>query len=114
MRVKLVIFLFTMCFWLSACNEKFNKEKWEEGDGINYTYRNAMIDDLLKNYHLKNLSYDELVQIIGEPDQKDSVHASYNLIVKYDMIDPIYSKYLNCSFNADSIITNAEVKEWKK
>jgi hypothetical protein len=87
---------------------------WLDGDGVYYTYRDDMVDDLLKSHRLVGLSYHQLIQLLGEPSGKDSTSVSYEVKVKYDMIDPVYLKDLLFNFNKDSIITKAEIKEWKK
>lgn len=43
---------------------KFDIEKWnDDADCGSFLYRNAMIDDLLNNYHLKGKTVEEITQI---------------------------------------------------
>ena len=59
------------CLLLLSCKQKFDKTMWIDGDGVYYTYRNDMVDDLLQNHRLVGLSYHQLTQLLGEPGGKD-------------------------------------------
>jgi hypothetical protein len=76
-----------------------------------------MAEDLLKNHRLIGLTNKQMYQLLGRPWSNyysDSVKKPYQLKVEYDMIDPISGKDLIITFNKDSIITHAEIKEWHK
>lgn len=95
---------------------KFNKTKWESvGDLESYPYREDMLSDLIQHHKIKGLTYRQLIDSLGEPenygDLKDSVR--YDIIVNYGYLDPKSGKYLAIGFNKDSITTGFKVVEWK-
>jgi hypothetical protein len=114
---KYVIFIGVLILFTS-CNLKFDKNKWMIKEDIGYKYRNDMLDDLIKNHKIKGLRYNELADLIGEPDKNmvgDSECIYYPIIDKYGFdIDPVYSKTLEIWLNKDSIVTKFEVFEHKK
>ena len=105
---------------LFACRrkEKFDKRKWAEvADLMTFPNRKYMIDDLVKNYHLKGKTYHQLVELLGSPQsQLDStLHVYYDIDVDYGSdIDPIYTKIISFDFSKDSVVTNYEVQEWRR
>ena len=116
MKKNLSILLgIAICILLTNCNQKFNKSKWIDGDGVNYAYRNSMVNSLLENYNLKGLNYQEIKTLLGEADGKDSTHIWYDIKVDYGSdIDPVYIKTLILRMGEDSVVKDLEVKEWKK
>lgn len=113
MKIQPVIFLI-LCIILIGCSEKFDKQRWTEGDGTSFSYRDDMLDDLLTNHKLIGLNYHQLVNLLGDPQGKDSSSIFYDIKIKYDMIDPVYSKDLKIYMNKDSVVSKVEIKEWKK
>jgi len=120
--VKKIITITLILFGsLSACKErviKFNKIGWSEFEDGLPILREKMIDDLLKNHVLKGLSYKQLVDTVGTPNEQsilgfDSV--SYIILLDYGHdIDPVHTKTLRFYFDKDSIITNWKIIEQKK
>ena len=82
-----------------------------------YPNRDKMLNDLIKNHKLKGLTYRQLVEQIGEPEQNvsgDSNTVYYNIVTDYGHdIDPIYSKTLQLGFDKDSIIIDFKIIETK-
>ena len=98
---------------------KFNKGRWEEfndSDGGEYPYRDRMLNDLVKNHKLKDLTYQQLIDSLGAPgnfgDNGNTVR--YEIITGFESdIDPTYGKNLNLTLGADSIVTSYKILEWK-
>lgn len=118
----IVIFLFIFLITLFACNNtlfdkiKFNKPQWDSvGDLESYPYREAMLPDLIQHHKIKGLTYRQLIDSLGEPenygDVKDSLR--YDIIVNFGYLDPKSGKYLSIGFDEDSIVTGFKVVEWK-
>lgn len=103
--------------YFSSCQAKFDKVKWRTRE---YTEappegRKRMLNDLITNYKLKGLKKSELVDLLGEPNYGDDSMISYLIEEDYGTdIDPIYTKFLQFTFNKDSIIEGFRVDEWKK
>lgn len=97
---------------------KFNRTQWDDGDIEIYPYRDAMLNNLLKNYHLKGMSYRQLTKLLGEPNRWENVNIdSPYYVINTDYgndIDPVYTKTLTVFLNKDSVVADYKVKEWKK
>ncbi len=52
----------------SKLEMKFERTKWDAKDGVNYTYRSQMINDLLDNFNWPGLRKDAVITLLGEPD----------------------------------------------
>src|SRR4051812_17804874 len=110
-----VIFLMSICFASCNSNEKFDKAKWQEqGDLRIYTHRKSMLNDLTKNHKLTGLSYRQLINLIGEPEnhndkEKDIVY--YEIETDYgNDVDPVYIKTLQLKLTKDSTIESFTIK----
>jgi hypothetical protein len=95
---------------------KFDKVEWDEGDDISSppSARNKMLTDLIENHRLKGLKYNEVINLLGQPNAHDSTSFSYDIVIKYDVIDPYYVKSLWFNFSKDSVVTDFHVEEWEK
>ncbi len=113
----LLIFSLILLFCFSACvrQEKFNKQDWLGADAVD-PERESITDHLLKNYKIIGSSHNEIIQLLGEPAFEDSTGMFYTLSTEYKYlgIDPVSGKNLELKINKDSIITKAEVKDWKR
>ncbi|MFI5136911.1 MAG: hypothetical protein ACHQIM_03730 [Sphingobacteriales bacterium] len=107
---------------LIGCNNitqsgiKFNKSQWDSiGDIQSHPNREIMLEDLIEHHKIKGLTYHELIDSLGEPENyghtKDSIY--YDIVVNYGYLDPKSGKYLAVGFNKDSIATGFKVVEWK-
>ena len=113
--------IFLVSIFLTSCNsnKKFDKTKWQEqGDLKMYTHRKSMLNDLTKNHKLTGLTYRQLVNLIGEPENysdNESNIVYYEIETDYGFdIDPVYTKTLELKLTKDSIVDNFSIKEWKK
>jgi hypothetical protein len=73
---------------------KFNIHKWnDESDRIFYNNRNAMLDDLLNNYHLKGKSVEEITALFEYFDSTNNI-ISFEVHQEWKGMDPSYTKFL--------------------
>ena len=95
---------------------KFDKVNWNEGYEVEAPppSRNRMLNDLVQNHKLKGLKYNEVVQMLGDPNTHDSTTFTYDIKVEHSGIDVVYIKYLEFDFSKDSVITGFYVREQKK
>jgi hypothetical protein len=122
MRNNYPIIIFVFIFILFSCKgrhnqEKFDTAKWTEQEDPLFPpkQRQLMLDDLITNHKLEGLTYQQLIGILGIPDNKDDTSLSYKIIVDYSKdIDPVYTKDLDFSFSKDSLIKSFRILEWKK
>ena len=117
--MKNFMIIFCLCF-LSACGNDqldFEKAKWNETvDGF-YKFRESMANDLMKNHLVKGMTYQELTDLIGEPENFANLKENtigYTLMVYYGWnIDPVETKTLMIELTADSLVQDFNIKHWK-
>ena len=102
----LIILAFTAC----KRNRKFDRDKWNEGDGLTFSYREGMVDDLLKNNKLKGLKYQDVVHLLHRPQQSDRAQMTYEITEIYKPGKPRYVKQLILSMK-DSVVTDVKIYE---
>ena len=74
-----------------------------------YLYRNKMITDLLENYTLKGVKQDSILNMLGEPNRRDSLYFFYIVDQKlFANFFPLYTKSLVIKLAGDSTV------EWRK
>lgn len=120
MKINKLAFL-AILFVISSCAKtdvKFNKQLWNKNfDGF-YEHRENMVNDLLKSHLKKGMTYEELTDLIGEPQNYENLKnntITYSIMEDYGWdIDPVESKTLNIKLSEDSLVENFEVKHWKR
>ena len=98
---------------------KFDAKKWNDTeDNLTFEYRDAMLNDLLENYHLKGRNIDEMEKIFGKIDEHnfsdEENRLCFQVLQKWNGIDPVYTKYLNLKFNQNGIIDSIYTTEYKR
>lgn len=113
--------LLIICLFLgTSCQRdlgiKFNKAGWNTKDDFDYPNRELMVNDLVKNHQLKGLTYQQLLDSVGQLSLDTATHEGYyDIVIDFGSdIDPVYTKDLVVKFNKDSVVTGFEIKEWKK
>lgn len=108
-----------MVFCMSACrwHTRFEKQKWNERDPAGlYPNRRAMLHDLMQ-HHLKGLSYQQVVSLIGEPDGKqkqDPGKLWYNIEKEFNANGkPVYIKNLLIRMGRDSVVYRVGIEVMK-
>jgi len=108
--------LLIRCNNISLNNVKFDKAQWDyTGDLNSHPNRENMLEDLTRHHKIKGLTYHQLIDSLGQPDNygntKDSIY--YDIVVNYGYLDPKSGKYLAIGFSHDSIAIGFKVVEWK-
>lgn len=111
---------------ISACGKKdreFTRELWSYGDGLEYPNRESILGDLLANHKIVGLNHYQLIQLLGNPQDRDvkNFKYSYQIInngTEYNpKKNPVYKKDLLIYFSKDSIVTKTDLAEknqkWK-
>lgn len=102
---------------LTGCGRgsKFDRQKWAYTDGLEYSLRNNIVDDLMKNHHIKGLTYKQVIDSLGSPQRRDSLKFTYQILdnsFEYQRKKPIHKKSLIVYFGKDSIANRFEVYEF--
>ena len=93
---------------------KFDIEKWNDESDRGYYYnRNAMLDDLMNNYHLKGKTVDEITAMFHYFDSTDN-NISFEVYQEWKGIDPSYTKYLNLRLNKNKIVDSVYIDEFRR
>ena len=114
MMKNFVILFVVLLLGLNSCTKEipFEKEKWLIKEDFEYPYREKMITDLLDKHNLKGFSYQQIVDLLGEPDKTMPSTVTYPIRQDYGTdIDPIYSKYLEFRLDQDSVVIDFKLKE---
>lgn len=64
--ISILISILIVLFAISYNNSKFTTENWISNPSLRY----KMIETLEENYHLQGKTYQEIIDILGEPDEK--------------------------------------------
>jgi outer membrane protein assembly factor BamE (lipoprotein component of BamABCDE complex) len=110
-----VILLLTAC---SISELKFDKSGWNEKSDISFINRENMVNDLMMNHLRKGMSYNEVISLIGQPENYNDVKEKsicYEIMEYYGFdIDPIETKTLIIEMSKDSIVLDFKLDHWKK
>lgn len=111
-------FYFILIISCTLNQEKYNKKKWNLKDDVGYySYREPMLNDLLKNHKIKGLNINELNNLFGkieiDPTNKNKIF--FNIVTDYGWdIDPVYTKDLILILNQNQIVIDYKIIEWNK
>jgi len=117
LSVSLLLYTLLACCNVTSNNEmKFDKVKWDSvGDLRSYPSRQDMFKDLITHHQIKGLTYNQIIDSLGEPENYQDKGDSlvYDIVVNYGYLDPKSGTYLAIGFNKDSITTGFRVVQWK-
>lgn len=94
---------------------KFNKDDWNHRSFRGpYDRRYDMLDDLLKNYHLKGMKVYQLKELLGSSDvevftENDTLQIKMNVFTEQGW-RPAKTKNLIVYLDKDSVVTSYKVK----
>ena len=115
--MKILTFLILIVSSCGTNDEKFDKLTWNDKDDIFFANRKSMVNDLMKNHLHKGLTYKELVELLGEPENyadEKSNKIAYEIEVDYGSdIDPVAGSDLIIELSKDSTVVNCELVKWK-
>jgi hypothetical protein len=98
----------------------FNKGLWEKYEDLNYPdvqypYRDQMLNDLVEHHQLKQLTYQQLLDSLGEPANYGEPDDTIRYLISEGFesdIDPVHGKTLDLTLGPDSVVTSYKVSEW--
>jgi hypothetical protein len=113
---KVWLIYFFAVIAISGCHQmqKFDREKWNSGDGLDYPMRDDIVDDLVQNHKLKGLKYWGVIHLLKYPQSRDSVSFSYQIISTYtNTFKHNHIKNLVLYMGKDSIISRVAIYDNK-
>lgn len=105
----LIILFFSLRGKISG--EKFNSEKWKNADfklEENWSIRWDMMNSLRNENELIGKTYDEIIRILGKPDDETENELYYNLGYTGNGIN---TGNLTIEIDEERIVTKIEVRE---
>lgn len=118
--LRCIVILFISILIFASCESsemKFNKSKWEEQSDGFYEHREKMVNDLTKNHLRKGMTYEELVNMLGTPENYADMEINtivYTIMEYYGSnIDPIETKTLRIKLTKDSLVEDYKIIHWK-
>ena len=85
------------------------------GNGLSYTMRDKILEDLTTNYKLVGMTYKDVIRLLGKPDDIGTLKTSYDIINNEAIYNPknkpLYRKNLEFYFNKDSVVIRFNVYE---
>ncbi|MFC7772977.1 hypothetical protein [Flavobacterium sp. GCM10027622] len=114
----IIFIIISISFSCDSRDKKFNKAGWEERiDGF-YTNREQMVDDIIKNYLHKGMSYDKIINLLGEPENYEDTEPNtmqYEIMKDFGWdIDPVEIKTLVLRISKDSTYLDYKIEHWEK
>ena len=113
---KVLIIAFSLLYL--ACNDSsnneslnqdiaFNETKWKTKEGMDYPYRESMLNDLVYNDDFRKLKTNELIDLLGQPDyyREDSSYLYYRIDETRLAYWKLHTKTLVIKTAEDSTIT---------
>ncbi len=102
---------------------EFTRDAWSYGDGLEYPSRDAILEDLLAKHKLEGLTHYQVIQLLGSPQDRDTINFKYTYQIVNTGVDynpkknPVYKKDLVLYFSKDSVVTKRAIVEknqkWK-
>ncbi len=90
---------------------KFDKTKWGTKEDSEYPYREQMLHDIVYNDAIRELTKDELLELLGEPDRSNKGHLYYLISQKKLGFWPIKTKTLVIKLTEDNSIEWIKIHE---
>jgi len=89
--LRLVIFLMFTTSFYTGCRDsdksikqidkevvtKFDKTLWLKQEGVNYPYREDMLNDVVYNDTIRQLTKDQVIELLGPPNSINENHLYY-------------------------------------
>ena len=112
-RFIIVFALISALLFGCASKLKFDRDGWNDGDGIIFPNRYAMVDDLLATHKFVGQKFNNVVGLLHWPDRfsRDSLTFHYEIQRKMSGVDTMFTQNLVFTQRKDSVITSVKITE---
>lgn len=110
----IIVLTLTSAFLFGCASKlKFDRDGWNDGDGIVFNNRYSMLDDLLATHNFVGLKFNNVVGLLHWPDRfsRDSLTFHYEIQRKMSGVDTMFTQNLVFTQRKDSTITSVKVTE---
>lgn len=120
-RDTIVFLIIGFIMILSSCGNhaRFDSALWKQYSDLDaYPDRESMLKDLVENRELIGLSFDTVIDSLGQPEKYASSGKNelwYPVTIDYGSdIDPVYTKHLVLTVTNDSLVHAVDIREWRR
>jgi len=89
----------------------FDKTKWRVKEGLNYPYRDQMLNSIAYNDTVRALNKDEILDLLGAPDRRNDGYLYYMISQRHLGFWPLHTKTLVIKLSEDSTIDWIKIHE---
>jgi hypothetical protein len=120
-RIQIKLYLIILITTCLACNSEkkepintddfniaFDKIKWQVKEGLDYPFRDQMLNDIVYNDSIRALDKPEIFELLGEPNRINEGHLYYMVTQKRIGLLPLTTKTMVIKLTEDNKI------EWIK
>lgn len=89
----------------------FDKTKWKFKEGLDYPYRDKMLNSIVYNDTVRALNKDEILDLLGEPDRSNDGYLYYMISQRRLGFWPLHTKTLVIKLSGDTTIDWIKIHE---
>jgi len=89
----------------------FDETKWKTQKGLDFPYRDSMLENLMSNQLIRAYHKDEMLELLGEPGRMDGDYLFYEIWEKRLYFWPLTTKSLVIHFYEDSTVHWMKIHE---
>lgn len=104
----LLLCIFSACI-TSVKKTTFDSQKWSKRDSMGYVFRDTMLKDLISHQKIKGLTKDELIALLGKPENYNGRDRQlfYPIIQHYT--PPVRAKWFIVQLDVDNKVDEFQI-----
>lgn len=89
----------------------FDKSRWLAREGEDYLYRSEMLNSVLYNDTIRDLSENRILEMLGDPDRRQDGHLYYKIEENRTFGWTLHAKYMVVKLTDDGKVEWIKVHE---
>ncbi len=89
----------------------FDQTKWKTKEGLDYPYRDKMLNSIVYNDTVRTLNKNEILDLLGEPDRSNEGYLYYTISQRRLGFWPLHTKTLVIKLTGDTTIDWIKIHE---